>query len=219
MNEEEKQAEAKVPTAKAPKTTGMNKKAWLTGFIVLVLVAGIGVLAWQYKTQSDAKKQAESAKKTLQSQVDALTKQLAEAKATASSSGKAATTPKTCTISSSLKENAAASISSMNTAALEGYMAASVNVVFAASEKAGARTPTQAVADLDYVNSNAVGPWNFDLSAATLASYKAGFYGQYFGDNTIVGKSSNGYVVAFGVDANCKISVVFVAASADLLTQ
>lgn len=119
-------------------------------------------------------------------------------------------------ISEALKENTAAAIESQNTAALEGYMAESVNVVFAASEKGGPVTPTQAIADLAYLQA-ATSPWNFSLPAATLDSYKAGFYKDYFGTNTIVGKSANDYVVSFGVNNAGKIDAIFVAASADLL--
>ena len=57
------------------------------------------------------------------------------------------------TVSASLAENIVAAIDTMNTAALEGYMATSVNVVYAATEFGGPRTPAQAVGDLDYLSS------------------------------------------------------------------
>jgi cytoskeletal protein RodZ len=120
-------------------------------------------------------------------------------------------------ISVALKENTAAAISSGNTAALEGYMAASVNVVIAGSEKTGAETAAKAVSDLSYLNSGTA-PWNFSVPAATLTTWQNGFYKQYFGQNvTIVGEAANGYVVSFGVNASGKIDTVFMAASADLL--
>lgn len=104
----------------------------------------------------------------------------------------------------------------MNTAALEGYMTDPVTVVLAASEKGGPVTPAQAVQDLNYL-SGATDPWDFNLSAVTLASYKNGFYGQYFGDMTVVGKSANDYVVSFMIDTNNKITTIFMTGSADLL--
>lgn len=120
-------------------------------------------------------------------------------------------------ISAALKENTAAAINSGNTAALEGYMATSVNVVIAASEKTGAETAAQAVSDLSYLNSGTM-PWNFSVAAATLTAWQNGFYKQYFGaDKTIVGESANKYVVSFGVNTSGKIDTVFMAASADLL--
>lgn len=119
-------------------------------------------------------------------------------------------------VSDALKENIAASIESQNTAALEGYMASSVNVVIAASEKSGAETATQAVKDLDYLNSG-TSPWDFALSSATLTTYKDGSYSQYFGDRTVVGKSANNYVVSFKVNDSGKIDTVFMAANTDLL--
>jgi hypothetical protein len=52
-----------------------------------------------------------------------------------------------------------------------------------------------------------------------LASYKNGFYGQYFGDDTVVGKSANNYVVSFTINTNQKISTIFFTGNAGLLTQ
>ena len=129
------------------------------------------------------------------------------------------TTAKTTTpvISASLKENTAAAISSGNTAALEGYMASSVNVVIAGSEKSGAETAAQAVSDLSYLNAGTA-PWNFSVPAATLTTWQNGSYKQYFGANTtIVGESANSYVVSFGVNTSGKIDTVFMSASADQL--
>jgi len=129
---------------------------------------------------------------------------------------KAATTPAATTISDALKENIAAAIESKNTAALEGYMADSVTVVIAASEKGGAETAAEAVNDLAYLN-NGTTPWNFAIPAATLTNYKNGFYGQYFGDMTYVGQSANNYVVSFHVNNDGKIDKIFMSVNADLL--
>jgi len=118
--------------------------------------------------------------------------------------------------SAALKKNTSDAITSGNTAALEGYMAGSVNVVIAGSEKTGAETAAKAVSDLSYLNSGTA-PWNFSLSTATLNSYAKGSYKQYFGANTIVGQSANGYTVSFGVNGNGKIDTVFMSASTDQL--
>jgi len=189
-------------------------------YVIPILVAAIVVLAivaayfgWQYKQLSDDKKQ-------IQSQIDNLNKQLTSAKESTKTSASPTPTPTTkVVISQALLENVPAAINTMNTAALEGYMAPSVNVILAASEGIGPQTPAQAVKALDYLNS-ATDPWNFSLPAATLTTYKNNqYYGKYFGDNTIVGKSANGYVVAFGINSSGKIDTVFMAVSEDLLTQ
>ena len=54
--------------------------------------------------------------------------------------------------------------------------------------------------------------------APSVDGYDAGFYTDYFDDDTLVGKAASGMVVAF--EFNCdgsKISEIFVAADEDLL--
>lgn len=160
---------------------------------------------------------------TLSTENATLTKQVADLTASpsakpiaTSSATPASTAPATITISDALKSNIAAAISSGNTAALEGYMASSVNVVIAASDKTGSESPAQAVTDLGYLSAG-TDPWNFNLSAATLTTFKNGFYGQYFGNGTYVGESTNKYVVSFGINASGKIATIFMAQNAELL--
>ncbi len=183
--------------------------------VALLLLGAVGYLLWQWSVLNTDKSKLQSDNQTLQSRVDSLTKQLADAKKAATASAPAA---KTCdgTITASLKENIHDAISSKNTAALEGYMASSVTVVIAASEKGGAETPAQAVADLDYLSAGTE-PWNFALSAATLNAYKAGDYKSYFGAKTYVGKSANSYVVSFDFDDCAKIKTIFMSINDDLL--
>lgn len=174
--------------------------------LILLALGIIGFVGWYvYKNNGNYKKSDYKA-----------ADYSSDAKSAADSSASKESAPAKTVISDALKENTAAAIESQNTAALEGYMEASVTVVFAASEKGGAETPTQAIQDLDYLQS-ATSPWDFKLTAAVLTTYKNGFYGKYFGDNTIVGKSANDYVVSFGVSSNGKINSIFVAANADLL--
>lgn len=198
-----------------------KRRKWITILLVVIiflLLGVIGYLAWQLKLCQDEHTRANADKQSLQTKVNDLTKQLDEAK---KNSGTVAT-DESCSeqkvISAELKENIAAAITSKNTAALEGYMADKVNVVFAASEKGGDVTPEQAVTDMDYLNSNATAPWDFNLPAATLNGFKAGFYKQYFEGVTYVGQSANKYVVSFGFDVCGKINRIFVSASAELLT-
>lgn len=195
-------------------STGRAKK-WLLALLIIVLLAAIGILGWWAKTYRTDKQTLQQENNQLHSQIDSLKKQLDEEKKkkTASSSP---TSTCSAEISTTLKNNIKDAIASKNYAALEGYMASSVNVVFAASEKQGGVSPSQAATDLAYLNA-ATSPWDFALPAATIASYDAGFYTTYFDDNTYVGKSANNYVVSFDFDSCGKINVVFVAANADLL--
>jgi hypothetical protein len=182
---------------------------WLIGLTVLVIILAsvTAWLAYSYAKKSDGYQQ-------INSQLTIVTNELNDLK---NSKTQPTTTPTPKpTISPALKENITAAINTMNTAALEGYMTNPVTVVLAASEFGGPRTPTQAVSDLNYLSS-ATGPWNFNLSTPQLNAYKAGAYSQYFGDNTIVGKSANDYVVSFAINDSGKISVIFIAANASLL--
>lgn len=112
-----------------------------------------------------------------------------------------------------------ASITSGNTAALEGYMASSVNVILAASEAYGQQTPTQAVTDVTNFISNDINSWdyNFSLPAATLNTYKQGSYSQYFTNISVVGKATNNQVISFSFDCTGKIDTVFLATTASVL--
>lgn len=195
------------------------KKIVFVGIAVIVIVA-LAFVSWQLwqSVQQHHKDQREI--HVLQTKNSDLIKQLAAAKAKISPTDSSAATG-TCTpaavLTSATKDNIAAAISSKNTAALESYMAAAVKVAYAASGKTGTDTPTQAVADLDYVNTNATAPWNFSLSDATVSSYKAGAYKDYFDGTIFVGKSANNYVIAFRFDSCAKIDQIFVAASDSLL--
>lgn len=176
---------------------GFSAPAILIVILVIALIGGIGWYVYD-KNNKPTPKTTAVVKKTTTTKITA-TK-----------------TTSPATISESLKENISASIESRNTAALEGYMADSVTVVIAASEKGGAESKAEAVKDLDYL-SNGTSPWDFALPEATLTSYKNGFYKDYFGDMTYVGKSANNYVVSFHVNDSGKIDKIFMAINANLL--
>jgi len=183
--------------------------AAVEGALILVVVAILGFTAW-YVIRANG-----NAKDTLN--LAAGTNVAVKTTPKKTPAKTTTTTPIAPVISSALKENTAAAISSGNTAALEGYMATSVNVVIAGSEKSGAESAAAAVKDLDYLSPLST-TWNFALDNATLAKYQAGFYKQYFGaTTTIVGQAANGYVVSFGVNAAGKIDTVFMSASTDQL--
>ena len=198
------------PTGEKKIPTGSNMMLLLGILVVLLLAAG-GYYGWQAWPRSQQQEESSSQTPTPVPTDTSSAEETAEPATTPASS-----TP--VTISAALRENIEAAINTMNTAALEGYMTDPITVVLAASEKGQPVTPTQAVIDLDYL-SGATAPWDWDLSEATLTSYKNGFYGQYFPDNSVVGKSANDYVVSFTVNSSNKISTVFITGSADLLTQ
>jgi hypothetical protein len=191
-----------VPEEPTPQKPGSNL-AILLSLLLLLLLAGAGYWGWQAWQQRQASESESSSEPT--------PAEPAPAEPTTPPA-----TPPPAEISASLRENIEASINTMNTAALEGYMTDPVTVILAASECCGSRTPAQAVADLNYL-SGATDPWDWNLSAATLAEYKNGFYGQYFSDMTVVGQSANDYVVSFTINSDNKITTIFYTNSADLL--
>ena len=213
--------------ANAPvkKRFALPKPVQIGMIIALVLSLGANAaLGWWGKAAVDNKTSLSADKTKLQQQVGDLKSQLAaKTKVTptpAPSTAVITPTPAPCSgraaASAALKENAQAAISSRNTAALEGYMASSVNVVVAASEKGGFESPSQAVADLGYLNS-ATSPWNFSLSTATLGSWAAGSYAAYFSPTSYAGLAANKYVVSFDFNSCDKINQVFMSSSSDLL--
>lgn len=168
-------------------------KKLLMVLVMLVLLAGAGYGGYYWRDRS-AKKDNTSNK----TKIDALEKKVTDLEADSAKTDSSTSTDETVATSVSPTaaqlENIQASITSGNTAALEGRMATSVTVIIAASEGMGARTAVQAIGDLDYVI-DLTATWNFSLPAATLASYAAGDYAQYFPSGALVGKSSTGKVV------------------------
>jgi hypothetical protein len=121
-----------------------------------------------------------------------------------------------------LRANIADALNSGNTAALEGYLAPSVHVTYAASESEGD------VSDHALVIQNITaltGPgitWDFDLPASVLDDYanNPGHYPSYvddFPEGAVVGRSSDGKVVSFALDG-AQITRVFIALDEFALT-
>lgn len=121
-----------------------------------------------------------------------------------------------------LRANIADAMNSGNTAALEGNLAPSVHVTYAASEYEGD------VSDHALVIQNLTditGPgitWDFDLPASVIEDYanNPGHYPSYvddFPEGAVVGLSSDDKVVAFALDAGV-ITRVFIALDVFALT-
>ncbi len=191
------------------KKSGAGKKVLIVfAVILLATLPALGVYYWQ---STQAKQQEQNLQKQieeLQKQKQDLQKELKKAASEQASVCPANLTPQQVS-------NVQASIESMNTAALEQLLADTVEVTFAASEKGGNVTKTQAIADLDYLQS-ATMPWNWSINQATLNAYKNGDYKVYLADDDIFGVAANKYFVSFRVDCG-KIDQIFVAASTDLL--
>lgn len=105
----------------------------------------------------------------------------------------------------------AEAISSGNTAALEGDMVPQVEVIQGATECCGVRDPAGAVKALDAIEDNLSSTWDFAPTAETLATYRAGDYGQFFPVNAVVGTSSDGYLVSFTLDNKGKVTTLFLS--------
>ena len=115
-----------------------------------------------------------------------------------------------------LRANVRDAISSGNTEALEGTFTDPVRVVIASSEADSQLAPLDAVLALDYVQPG-VGTWEWELAEAEIDGYRASvYYGALFPDDVIVGRSSEGPVVAFS-PAGATIHTILMAIDEDLL--
>lgn len=212
------QTPSNINPTKIKKHTGLKVTLII---IIIFLLAGLGYGIWYHSsTKNDEIKIKNAQIKSLQTQ---LSKSKAENKILTSKLAASGvdTTSNTSTstptgLSQADKENIIASITSGNTAALEQKMNTSVLVILAASEGMGQRTPAQAVSDLSYVTS-VQQPWDFNPTNATLTKYQTGGYAQYFPNGAIIGTAADGKVVSFTVNADGKITTVFMSSSAELL--
>lgn len=206
-------------TPEKPAKKSHRKTALLCLLVAVLMFASAGAAYYYRDTLAHEAEQKQAATiASLEKSNAELEKQLATEKTTPETTDPVACTNGTKTPSAATIENIKASVTSGNTAALEGYMASSVNVIFAASEGLGARTPAQAVSDISgFIGDSTTTTWDFALGNSTLAAYDSGDYGQYFSANSVVGKSSTSKVISFSFDCNAKINTVFMSASADIL--
>ena len=190
--------------------------------LMLMAAAACATYLWRVKVANDLEKTQNVQIVSLNNEIVSLKSQLAsittvtdtKTSATFCDDTVACTPvmPSTATI-----ENIKASITSGNTAALEGYMATDVTVILAATEAYGSQTSKQAVSDITSFISGAKSPWDFLLAASILSSYGKGGYGKYFTNIDTVGKSADGKIISFLFDCNGKISTVFMSSSEELL--
>jgi len=208
-----------VPTTKPAKKSVLKTVLLIAGILILAGLAVGGTYWWRDKTANDFEKKQSDEISSLDKTITSLEKQLADANYQLNGGNAAEITCEVKSPTDKIISNIQASITSGNTAALEGYMAASVNVVFAASGGAGSKTSAQAVASISDFITKDTSSWdyNFALPAVTLTAYSNGTYGKYFPTGAVVGVATNKQVISFSFDCNAKISTVFMAASEDLL--
>jgi hypothetical protein len=214
QQQQEPQYEEQHHPQQVQKKRGLGKKL-LKIFLVLLIIAGGFAAGWAYRDSNakDESKLSSAEIESLKKELASTSKKLADisAKEEANKPASSCTGPTKNQI-----DNIKAAIESGNTAAIEGYMQTSVNVILAASEAYGPQTPAQAIKDLDYLD-KATKPWDFNLKAEIISDYQKGDYKQYFPNGALVGKSANNYVVSFQFDSCGKIYGIFMSADASLL--
>lgn len=99
---------------------------------------------------------------------------------------------------------------------LKNLMTEPVGFILYATECCGSLTRDEAVGQLSYLN-GANSAWNFDESNPVATQLQAADPAN-FGDS-VVGTTSDHYVVAFHVNAAGKIDRIFVSADYKLITQ
>lgn len=216
--------ETQMPKFRSAKK-GVGKTVLLILLILLLVAGGVAAFLWRDMTAKDSETKLNASITSLNKTVATLKTELAAATSsttttttTTNTTGNGGTT--TCTSVAPIAatiDNIKASITSGNTAALEGYMAASVNVVLASSGGVVAGTPTQSVGSITDFITGATAPWNFALSSSVLGKYSAGGFSKYFPSIAVVGQSANGKVISFNFDCNGKINSVLLSSSPDLI--
>lgn len=117
-------------------------------------------------------------------------------------------------IPTALRETVVDAMNSGNTAAIEGYLAPSVFIIYAASEYSGDVTDHALIVD-DLSASTAAGvTWDFELPADLIDQYRSNpgagdAYAPYFPDNALVGKSSADRVLSFTVEGGLITAILF----------
>jgi cytoskeletal protein RodZ len=184
---------------------------WL---LVAILAASSGLLGFMWYREREQTSALQTENNQFKQQIANLQEKLAAAEAVASTPDD--NEPCSEDPSDELKANIKAALETKNTAAFETYTTNPVYYVLAASEYGGEISPTDAAVALEYTHS-ATAPWDFALPAATIATYDAGDYTDYFDENTYVGRSADGMVVAFDFACGDKIKQIFVAADESIL--
>jgi hypothetical protein len=198
--------EVQETTTVMPVKEHRNNKLLLPVIVAVLILVGAGAYFWRDQQARTQQKKLQAEIATLQSQINGQTPATAVTQQTAT-----AQVP-----SQEMIDNIKAVFASGNSAALEGYMASTVRVIYAASEGLGNRTPAEATGDVTDFMTKATDPWNFDLPAATLNDWASGDYKEYFPSNAVVGKSDD-LAISFTFNSAGKISGVFMTNTTSVL--
>ena len=131
-------------------------------------------------------------------------------------------TPSPEPVPADLRDNIVDAMSSGNTAALEGYLAPTVHVTYAASEAEGDVTDRVRIIDNLTNATSPTATWDFDLPASVVDNYRdnPGHYPAYVDDfppGAIVGLSSENKVISFATSGGL-ITRIFIANDVYALT-
>lgn len=191
------------------KRSALNTTLIVLLVIALMALAAFGGYMLRDKTAADLKTQQSTEISSLKTEKTNLEKQLADK--TAEFNANSFISP-VATVIDSIKS----SITSKNTAALEGYMSKSAIAIDGSSfNSTGDTTATQVVLRITNFIKDATTPWNFDLTDTVKESYTKLDY--KMSNNLVIGKSANGKVISFTFDSNGKISSVLLSANENLL--
>lgn len=206
------------PVNEPRSNTGRTGKGFKRLLLILLAVVLLGCIIWLFLMLRESDKKItvlDKQRSQQQKKIDSLQKALTAAEKKQTSDDKVAPACND-TPTATMRANIKAALDTKNTAAFVTYTTDPVKYVLAASEYGGDVSAVEAATSLEYTHA-ATGPWGFTLPAATIASYEAGFYTDYFDVNTYTGKAASGMVVAFDFNCDGKISQIFVAAHEDLL--
>lgn len=115
------------------------------------------------------------------------------------------------TVPKSTADAAKLATDTRNSIDIKPVLAPTVTVTIAGSSTT-TQPAEQAANSLAFLN-DARGPWNWNPSQQQLDQLRTGPYAQYFGDNTIIGVSANGYAVSYTVNAQGQITAIFITPS------
>jgi len=149
-----------------------------------------------------------------QTKATELQKSLTQAETDLNNSGGAnSKSPGTSTnpVAQDIRSKVQAIIDSKNYQNISSLLDQSVTVSIAGSTTAR-QTPQEVIESLGTLNS-ATGIWNWNLTSEQLTQLQQGSNAQYFGSNTVVGQSTNGYIVSLTINENGQITTVLISPS------
>jgi len=115
-----------------------------------------------------------------------------------------------------LRTTLSTAVASGETDALDAVFADPIRVVIASSEADSEVGPVDAVIALDYIRPGS-GAWEWELPETTIDGYRASaYYQELFPADVIVGRSSEGPVVAFSPEGG-KVVAILMAIDEQLL--